>query len=84
MRFYNDFSTYPIVANIMIRLFLLLLITSPVFAISSKTIKYKNSKIHVVEFNPIKYDLKIEKALGGGLGREDVLSIAKREVKKYQ
>ncbi len=63
----------------MIRLFLLLLITLPVFAISSKTIEYKTSEIHVVEFNPAKYDLKIAKALDGGLGREDVLSMAKRE-----
>ena len=39
---------------------------------------FKSTDIHFVNFNPKKHDLQIVRALDGGIGKEDVLSIAKR------
>ena len=39
---------------------------------------FQNTDIYFVNFNPKKFDMQIVRALDGGIGKEDVLSIAKR------
>lgn len=39
---------------------------------------FKQVRVHLLEINPKKFEIKIAKALNNGVGRESVLSIAKR------
>ena len=62
---------------------IILLLSIIISSIAAQALKlehsnYKDTNIYFVNFNPEKFDMQIARALGGGIGREDVLSIATR------
>ena len=60
-------------------LFLSLVVTSTItYAMKLQKTHFKNTEIYFVNFDPKKHDMQIVRALDGGIGKEDVLSIAKR------
>ncbi len=60
-------------------LLLSLMLTSiNIHAIQLETTHFKNTEIYFVNFDPKKHDMQIVRALDGGIGKEDILSITKR------
>lgn len=69
---------------VVLRLFFLTFILPGIFsaqsvlAIKLDKYQFKGNNIYAINFDPMKYEMQIARALDGQIGRENILSIAKR------